>query len=188
MISRRGLTIIGAVILFVLVDAALWYFSVTAGGTVRPAFVGAASAWGVAIVGIFAALLGAFSGAQLEQKTAFTTERRIAYARLLAFADEYVDADADFNKADKSDRDAQESLKDFKEELDRDPGNKELKDAVATATSTAAEKEKWLASAIAKANELVSAYRSAAGIVELLAPIPVASALERFVQSLMIVR
>jgi hypothetical protein len=184
MINSRRLAILGAVILFVLVDTALWYFSVTAGDKVRPAFVGAASAWGVAIVGILAALMGAFSGAQLEQKAAFTTERRIAYARLLAFADEYVDANANFNEADKADGDAQESLKNIKEQLERNPGSKELQNAVVIATATAANTEKWLASATAKAKGLVSAYRSAAGIVELLAPASVTFALERFVQSL----
>jgi hypothetical protein len=87
---------VAAIIVFVAVDVALWYLSAHVHASVRPAFIGAASAWGVAVVGLGSGLIGAWLGHLYATRAALQAECRVAYARLIVFADRYADAQTDF--------------------------------------------------------------------------------------------
>jgi hypothetical protein len=179
---ERIIKALPAIALFVIVDGLLWYYSVTAPGQVRPALVAAASAWGVAIVGILATWIGAFRTANLEQEAAFTTSRRTAYAQLLAFADEFVDALASFRRAEEAEENARKSLDNATQSAS--PGDKVLQTAAIEARAAYDIRDARLSSASARVNDLIKSYQQAAATVELLAPACVITHLQPFIKSL----
>jgi hypothetical protein len=181
---ERIIKALPAIALFVIVDGLLWYYSVTAPDQVRPALVAAASAWGVAIVGILATWIGAFRSANLEQEAAFTTSRRTAYAQLLAFADEFVDSQASLRSAQEGEKNARESLDNATQKQSASLGDKALEEAAIQANAAYGIWDARLSSASAKVKDLIRSYQQAAATVELLAPACVITHLQPFIKSL----
>jgi hypothetical protein len=140
-----------AVVIFLAVDGALWYLSTNAPAAVRPAFVGAASAWGVAIVGLGSGLIGAWLGHRYATRTALQTECRVAYAQLIVFADRYAEAQTRLTKS-------QNNLDKAKEAVSSAyPGTPEAKEAADVVSMEAANMQSATDNFNAQLDEFVKA-------------------------------
>jgi hypothetical protein len=162
--GRVTLGLVVAVLAFVIIDAGLWALSAEVSSAARPAFVGAASAWGVAVVGIAGTYYGASRAFRFGVEAAYIAERRAAYARLLSFVDDYRYAVDEFHN-----KEAQ--LEDIKNNFD--PAEEPYKEAKIR-----------LDQASSKVNELLDSYGEAAAVVELLASGDVLRAMKKLKNAL----
>ncbi|WP_181770551.1 hypothetical protein [Amycolatopsis pittospori] len=126
---------------FVGVDFVLWWLSGRVAPADRAAFIGAASAWGVASVGLGAGLLSANRAGHHAQITALQNERRAVYARLVLICERfdgcresYEDAEAHLAQNPDDPADARAKIGVFKELF------AEFRSASATASLVASSK------------------------------------------------
>lgn len=182
---RRILPLVIAGSLFLAVDAVLWYFAV-ADTHDRTALIGAASAWGVAVLGILVVWVRDVMGKIEESKDEIEKskkERRIAYKRLLSSADDFVVAQSSFSDAHAANSDAESKLNAAQEELALHPSG-EAHDAVLAAEAELDVTVKSLASATSAAEEKFEEYQAVAESVDGLAPPSIRGTLEEFTKSL----
>lgn len=77
---------------YIAADAVLWWLSGSADAGARAAFIGAASAWGVAGISLATGVLAARRAHHYSVKLSLYNERRAAYANVIAVIDRGFDA------------------------------------------------------------------------------------------------
>jgi hypothetical protein len=146
--------VIALSLLFLAGDAILWFFSATTSGQVRAAFVGAASAWVVAFIGIASGITSAWWVQRSANQATLSDERRSAYAKLISISEAY--------------REAAEDRKTSARELKRLLGIKD--NPPDDLQQMIVDERSHLDTATARADAKHDEYRHAYAIAELLAP------------------
>lgn len=171
------------VVAFVLADAALWWESSAAEVVVRPALVGAASAFGAAGIGVVSALAASSRAHVYTRRAAMTAERQLAYAQLLAFASEYAQASKTLAKRQETLVQRQKAFVQCQEDVRKAKADqKEL----ATATYALKDAESQVRAEMDRLNAQLDQYTTARARITLLAPAPVRHALEQLANSLLL--
>jgi hypothetical protein len=157
------IVIVGSLLL--AIDGTLWYFVVNADSKDRGAFIGAASAWGVVVVGILVAWIRAL----ISEFEKFKAERRTAYTGLLSSFDDFIVAQSRFNDANAADKAARSDLDAAEKRLQAN-SNYANGNAVAAAEAQLDDAVKSLSCVTPETERLLDEFQKSAADASPLAP------------------
>jgi hypothetical protein len=174
-IRYRVPSIIIIVLLCVVIEAVLLYLCITARAQDRSAFIAAASAWGLAIVGIAVPWANAAS----RKKAKSRKKRQAAYAEFLSLSDQSVRAQSSLSDARAAFEAASSQLDAAQEQAELCP-NDEYNIIAATVDAKQAKARDRMNSASENVQKVLEKLSAAETGVRQLAPSSVLSAFERF--------